>query len=123
MATIRQKGPDQWHAQVRRTGWPPVTETLRTRKDAAAWARDVKSQMDRGIFVDRSAAERTTFGETIKTYIKEVTDQRRARLPVLPRNRGLNGSCRTSRSCVHMRSPICGLSTSRNIAIVGSLKS
>ena len=34
MATIRQKGLEQWHAQVRRTGWPPVTETLRTRKDA-----------------------------------------------------------------------------------------
>ena len=76
MATIRQKGPEQWHAQVRRTGWPPVTDTLRTRKDAETWARDVESQMDRGIFVDRSAAERTTFGETIKTYIKEVTEKR-----------------------------------------------
>jgi hypothetical protein len=31
MATIRQKGPEQWHAQVRRTGWPPITETKRTR--------------------------------------------------------------------------------------------
>jgi hypothetical protein len=76
MATIRQKGPEQWHAQVRRTGWPPITETLRTRKDAEAWARDVESQMDRGIFIDRSAGERTTFGETIKTYIKEVTEKR-----------------------------------------------
>jgi DNA-binding IclR family transcriptional regulator len=57
MATIRQKGPEQWHAQVRRTGWPPVTETLHTRKDAESWARDVESQMDRGIFVDRSAAD------------------------------------------------------------------
>jgi hypothetical protein len=76
MATIRQKGPEQWHAQVRRTGWPAVTDTLRTRKDAEAWARDVESQMDRGIFVDRSAGERTTFGETIKTYIKEVTEKR-----------------------------------------------
>ena len=76
MATIRQKGLEQWHAQVRRTGWPPVTETLRTRKEAEAWARDVELQMDRGIFVDRSAGERTTFGETIKTYIKEVTEKR-----------------------------------------------
>ncbi len=76
MATIRQKGPEQWHAQVRRTGWPPVTDTLRTRKDAETWTRDVESQMDRGIFVDRSAAERTPFGEIIKTYIKEVTEKR-----------------------------------------------
>ncbi len=76
MATIREKEKGQWHAQVRRTGWPPVTETLRTRKEAEAWARDVESRMDRGIFVDRSAGERTTFGETIKTYIKEVTEKR-----------------------------------------------
>jgi integrase len=76
MATIRQKGPEQWHAQVRRTGWPPVTETLRTRKDAETWARDVESQMDRGVFVDRSAGERTPFVEIIKTYIKEVTEKR-----------------------------------------------
>jgi integrase len=76
MATIRQKGPEQWHAQVRRTGWPPITETLRTRKDAEAWARNVETQMDRGIFVDRSAGERTSFGETIKVYIKEVTAKR-----------------------------------------------
>ena len=67
MATIREKEKGQWHAQVRRTGWPARTETFRTRKDAEAWARDVESQMDRGIFVDRSAGERTTFGETIKT--------------------------------------------------------
>jgi hypothetical protein len=46
------------HAQVRRTGWPPVTEALRTRKDAETWARDVESQMDRGVFVDRSAMAR-----------------------------------------------------------------
>jgi len=76
MATIREKEPEQWHAQVRRTGWPPITETLRTRKEAEAWARDVESQMDRGIFVDRSAAERTLFVDTIKTYIKEVTEKR-----------------------------------------------
>ena len=75
MATIRQKGPEQWHAQVRRSGWPPITETLRTRKDAETWARDVESQMDRGVFVDRSAGERTPFVEIIKTYIKEVTEK------------------------------------------------
>ena len=76
MATIREKGPGQWHAQVRRMGWPVITETKRTRKDAETWARDVESQMDRGVFVDRSPGERTTFGETIKTYIKAVTEKR-----------------------------------------------
>ena len=76
MATIREKEKGQWHTQVRRTGWPARTETFRTRKKAEEWARDVELQMDRGIFVDRSAGERTTFGEIIKSYIKEVTEKR-----------------------------------------------
>lgn len=76
MATIREKGPHQWHAQVRRKGWPITTATLRTKKDAEAWARDVESQMDRGAYVDRSTGERTTFKEAIERYLKEVTDKR-----------------------------------------------
>lgn len=32
--------------------------------------------MDEGHFVDRSAAQRTTFGELIKIYLREVTDKR-----------------------------------------------
>ena len=76
MATIREKEHEQWHAQVRRTGWPPITATLRTRKEAEMWARDVESQIDRGIFVNRSAGERTTLRETIERYIKEVTAKR-----------------------------------------------
>ncbi len=76
MATIREKGPHQWHAQVRRKGWPIATATLRTKKHAEAWSRDVESQMDRGIYVDRSAGERTTFKQAIERYLKEVTDKR-----------------------------------------------
>lgn len=74
MATIREKGPHQWHAQVRRRGWPITTATLRTKKEA--WARDIESQMDRGVYVDRSAGERTTFKEAIERYLQEVTDKR-----------------------------------------------
>ena len=84
MATIRQKGLEQWHAQVRRTGWPPVTETLRTRKEAEAWARDVESQMDRGIFVDRSAGERTTLARPSTPTSRR--SPRSARAKALPGN-------------------------------------
>jgi hypothetical protein len=63
VATIRNKGPEQWHAQVRRAGWPVATRTLRTRKEAETWARDVESQMDRGIFVDRSESEASRASE------------------------------------------------------------
>ena len=76
MATIRQKGPGQWHAQVRRTGWPPKTKTLPTKRDAEEWARDVESRIDRGLFVDRSAGERELFRESIHIYIRDVTNKR-----------------------------------------------
>jgi hypothetical protein len=60
MASIRQKGPYQWHVQVRRKGWPHQTATIRTRKDAEAWARKIESEMDRGQFVDQSTGRQTT---------------------------------------------------------------
>jgi hypothetical protein len=66
MATIRKKGPGQWHVQVRRKGWPPQSKTLRTRVNAEKWARDVESEMDKGKFVDRTPAERTTFKAIIE---------------------------------------------------------
>jgi hypothetical protein len=34
-----------------------------TRAEAEAWARRIESEMDRGVFVDRSEAERNTFGD------------------------------------------------------------
>ncbi|WP_168220224.1 site-specific integrase [Azospirillum thermophilum] len=76
MATIREKGPAQWHVQVRRKGWPTQTKTFTTKKDAEAWARAVEGQMDRGHYVDRSPAEKTTLREVVERYLVEVTDKR-----------------------------------------------
>jgi integrase len=76
MATIREKGAYQWHVQVRRRGWPTQSKTLRTRKEAEAWAREVETQMDKAVFVDRTPAERTTFREVLERYLVEVTDKR-----------------------------------------------
>ena len=75
MATIRKK-EERWYAQVRRSGWPFQTRTFPTKKKAEEWARDVESQMDRGVFVDRTEGERVSFGGLIKIYIKEVTEKR-----------------------------------------------
>jgi hypothetical protein len=49
MATIRQRGTDQWHVQIRLRGWPIITTTKRTRKAAEAFAHDIKGRTDRGI--------------------------------------------------------------------------
>lgn len=76
MATIREKGPAQWHVQIRRKGWPTQSKTLRTKKEAEVWARDVENSMDRGIFVDRSPAEKETLKQILERYMLEVTDKR-----------------------------------------------
>lgn len=76
MATIREKGPYQWAVQIRRKGWPNQSATFRTKKDAQAWARKIEGEMDRGQFVDQSAAKGTTLGDLICHYLKDVTDHR-----------------------------------------------
>jgi integrase len=102
MATIRQKGPGQWHVQIRRKGWPSVTETFRTERDAKAFANDVESQMDKRLFVDRSASDRVTFGQAIERYIQDVTKSRRSEESAEPEEARLRRFLRDERGlCEH----------------------
>lgn len=77
MATIIKRGPYQYQVQVRCTGYPSQTRTFETKRDATAWAATVESEMRRGLFVDRSEAERTTLGEILERYRQEVTPEKR----------------------------------------------
>jgi integrase len=72
MATIRRSGPHQWHAQVRRLGWPAQTKTFDTRGEAEAWAALIESEMNRGVWLDRSEAENTTLHVLLDRYEAEV---------------------------------------------------
>ncbi len=76
MATIREKSRAQWHVQIRRRGWPFQNATFRTRKEAQAWARKTESEMDRGLFIDQTAARETTLADLIRAYIEGVTNNR-----------------------------------------------
>jgi len=76
MATIREKGPYQWQVQIRRKGWPTQNATLRTKKQAQAWARKVEYEMDQGLLVDQSAGRETTLGDLIELYLEQVTANR-----------------------------------------------
>ena len=76
MATIREKGPYQWQVQVRRKGWPTQNATLRTKKQAQAWARKIEYEMDQGLLVDQSAGRETTLGDLIVLYLEQVTANR-----------------------------------------------
>ncbi len=82
MATINSREDQDgitigWQAIVRRKGHPSQTRTFRAKRDAEAWARGVESDMERGIWRDRSEAESTTLGECIQRYLTEVTPRKK----------------------------------------------
>jgi integrase len=72
MATFRFRS-NRWQARVRRKGYPDETKSFATRQDAEKWARALETEIDRGLFVDISEAQRTTFGDLIARYLVEVT--------------------------------------------------
>lgn len=85
MATFRKKGPHQWHAQIRRKGWPQQTRTFNTQLEAKTWATMIEREMDAGVFVSRNEAEATSFGSALELYAKEVTSKKRSSVSELSR--------------------------------------
>lgn len=73
MASISRRGDLQWQARVRRKGYPVQIKTFNTRADAEAWARQVESEVDRGVFVSRVVAESTTLAEALARYGREIS--------------------------------------------------
>ena len=76
MATFVKRG-DSWQAKVRRKGYEPISRTFDTKAKAERWARDVEAEMDRGIYVDRTEAERTSLKEALERYEREVTPKKK----------------------------------------------
>ncbi|MCW3479957.1 site-specific integrase [Neisseriaceae bacterium JH1-16] len=72
MATIYKRGSYQYEVTVRRRGFPRQFRTFESRREAEAWAATIESEMARGVFVDRSEAERTLLRECIERYEREV---------------------------------------------------
>ncbi len=73
MATIEKRGNLQWRAKIRRKGYPPQGATFATKGAADAWARQIETEMDKGVFVSRLEAERTTLAEALDRYEQEVS--------------------------------------------------
>ncbi len=78
MANLRKLDSGRWQVQVRRAGLKPLAKSFDTKSDAKRWARTLESEMDRGIFVDRTEAERTTMAELIDRYRLEVTPMKKS---------------------------------------------
>lgn len=76
MASIRQRGIF-WEARVRRNGLPSLSRSFKTKTDARAWATIIESEIERGIYIDRSEAEKNTLGDLLKRYITDVSSQKK----------------------------------------------
>ena len=66
-----------YQVQVQRKGYPAQTKTFRSKADAQAWATVIESEMQRGVWRDRSETESTTLLESLKRYEQEVTPSKK----------------------------------------------
>ena len=87
MATIRSREDQDgitiaWQAQIKRKGFPLQVKTFRTKSEATQWATVTESEMMRGVFIQRSEAERTTLAEVLSRYVTEVLPEKRSRQQV-----------------------------------------
>ncbi len=62
-----------WEVKIRRKGYPAQMRSFDTREDAEKWAREIESEIDRGLFVSRKDSERTTLYEALSRYEEEVS--------------------------------------------------
>ena len=77
MASIRQRS-DGWQAQIRRRGRASVTRTFVTKADALAWASQMESEIARGVYRDRSQAERYSLADILVRYREEVSPHKKS---------------------------------------------
>ena len=103
MATFRKKGPYQWHAQIRRKGWPQQTRTFNTQAEAKTWATMIEREMDAGVFVSRNEAEATSFSSALESYAKEVTSKKRSSASELSRIQAMQRHPLARRSLASIR--------------------
>ncbi|KPW29774.1 Site-specific recombinase, phage integrase family protein [Pseudomonas amygdali pv. mellea] len=60
MATLVKTPSGTWKALIRKTGWPTVAKTFRTKHDAEDWSRRTEDEMVRGVYIQLSGSERMT---------------------------------------------------------------
>ncbi|SFK87479.1 Site-specific recombinase XerD [Nitrosomonas aestuarii] len=78
MATISKTQSNTYKVLIRKNGFPAQIKTFKTKTEAQKWARLIESEIDRGVFIDRTEADKTTVGELIDRYIQEVTPLKRS---------------------------------------------
>ena len=73
MASYRKRPSGRWQAQIRSKGYRSQTQTFKTKAAAEVWVRSIEIEMDYGYFQLQNEATRTTLGELLERYRREVT--------------------------------------------------
>lgn len=71
MATFVKRATG-WQAKIRKRGFPPQSQTFRTKAMAQRWASEVEADMERGVFKDSRNADTTPFADLLQRYVEEV---------------------------------------------------
>ena len=104
MASIKQR-PSGYQVQIRRKGFPQFSRMFSSYKDAIAWAHIVESEMDRGCFLDRTEADRSTLGDILERYRKEVSPLKKSGAVETIR---INSFLRSEQLCSYKASALTG---------------
>ena len=70
MASISKRG-GRYHAQVRKSGYPPLTKTFSSLTTAKRWASTTEADMERNLHV--VIPDKTLLEELLDRYEKEVS--------------------------------------------------
>jgi integrase len=80
MATIRERvdsdGQKHFHVQIRLRGYPPQTKSFTRKTDAKQWAVDTEAAIRKGDILS-TEADRTTLGEALGRYLREVSPKKK----------------------------------------------
>ncbi|MBS7422127.1 hypothetical protein KID98_11545 [Pseudomonas syringae] len=58
MATLVKTPSGTWKALIRKTGWPTVAKTFRTKRDAEDWSRRTEDEMELDVYIRVNGGER-----------------------------------------------------------------
>ena len=82
MASLRQRpgpgGRRVWQVRIKKKGYEEMARTFDLKTEAERWAKQVESEMDRGVFVSRAEAEATTLTEALERYAVEISAKKRS---------------------------------------------
>ena len=75
MASIRKRG-GKYHAQIRKSGYPPLTKTFSSLTTAKRWASTTEADMERNLHI--VLPDKTTVGELLERYEEDISPQHKS---------------------------------------------